>query len=664
MKNIFSLLVAFFLFTGIASAQEKSAAAQLLNEINLDYKGLEKVKALAEQGKSDEAVQALLKYYKQRNNEHPDVDLSIKKVSANDKKVAEEALNHQFFVHKGYQPSYSYGTDINWQYWPVKDNELRWQLHRMKWWIPMGKMYLTTKDEKWAKEWIYEYKDWLVKNPQADKTVRNKKVTLSTGEIDVNENARFAWRPLEVSHRLQLQTELFPYFISSPSFDAEFLTVFLNNTITHAEHIRSHYSAQGNHLLFEAQRMFYAGAYFPELKKSEEWRKGSIAILNEEIKKQVYDDGFQFELDPHYHVAAINIFIKALGMAKAHGLEKEFPASYTQTIEKMIMAVVDYSFPDYTNPMFSDAKIHVKSEMVREFKDWQKVFPDNQAIRYMATEGKEGKLPNHLSTALKTSGFYIFRNGWKESSTVMVLKAGPPAFWHNQPDNGTFELYINGRNFMPDAGSYVYAGGGEVMKLRSWFRQTMVHKTLTLDNANLDSTDSKLQLWRNSPKEDVLVYTNPSYQNLSHKRSVFFVDQKFFVIVDEASGTATGKVGVHFQLSEGNPAFDMSGLKVTTTYNDGNNIMLQSFTPNSNILMQAEEGWVSREYMKREARPAFVFESDKQDANPVRLVTVIYPVVSEAQSPKIQVKFDKNTFTGKGLDLKVRVDKKEYELKY
>ena len=39
--------------------------------------------------------------------------------------------NIHFFVHKGYQPSYNYGKDINWQYWPVQDNELRWQLHRL-----------------------------------------------------------------------------------------------------------------------------------------------------------------------------------------------------------------------------------------------------------------------------------------------------------------------------------------------------------------------------------------------------------------------------------------------------------------------------------------------------------------------------------------------------
>ncbi|WP_195207264.1 heparinase II/III family protein [Bacteroides clarus] len=35
-------------------------------------------------------------------------------------------MQHIFFVHNGYQPSCNYGKDINWQYWPIRDNEVRW----------------------------------------------------------------------------------------------------------------------------------------------------------------------------------------------------------------------------------------------------------------------------------------------------------------------------------------------------------------------------------------------------------------------------------------------------------------------------------------------------------------------------------------------------------
>ena len=146
----------------------------------------------------------------------------------------------------------------------------------------------------------------------------------------------------------------------------------------------------------------------------------------------------------------------------------------------MIMFYANISFPDYTNPCFSDAKLTTKKEMVKNYKSWSKLFPKNQAIKYFATEGKEGALPDYMSKGFLKSGFFVFRNSWGMDATQMVVKAGPKAFWHCQPDNGTFELWFNGKNLFPDSGSYVYAGEGEVMEQRNWHRQTCVHNTVTL----------------------------------------------------------------------------------------------------------------------------------------------------------------------------------------
>ncbi|MDL2211063.1 heparinase, partial [Bacteroides sp. OttesenSCG-928-M17] len=304
LKFTFILLFACLCVQGKAQ-QLKPEAFSLLN---LDYPGLEKVKQLHEAGNDAEAAEALLTYYKNRKNvKHPEINLSKVTISKQDQQWADDALEHTFFVHKGYQPSYNYGKDINWQYWPVQDNELRWQLHRHKWFSSMGKAYRVSGDEKYAKEWVHQYMDWVIKNPLA-KMNKQEYELVSAGEVKgAAENVRFAWRPLEVSHRLQDQTGQFLYFVSSPHFTSEFLTEFLVNYHKHALHILGNYSGQGNHLLFEAQRMIYAGAFFPEYKEAAAWRKSGIEILNREINVQVYEDGGQFELDLHYHLAAINI---------------------------------------------------------------------------------------------------------------------------------------------------------------------------------------------------------------------------------------------------------------------------------------------------------------------------------------------------------------------
>ena len=648
------VLLALACFVGKANAQELKT--EVFSLLNLDYPGLEKVKTLHQEGKDADAAKALLDYYRARTNvKTPDINLKKVTIGKDEQKMADEALQHTFFAHKGYQPSFNYGEDIDWRYWPVKDNELRWQLHRHKWFTPMGKAYRVSGDEKYAVEWTKQYIDWIKKNPLVKV---DKKEYEMTGDNQLKgdvENARFAWRPLEVSNRLQDQTSQFQLFLPSPSFTPEFLTEFLVNYHKHAIHILGNYSAQGNHLLFEAQRMIYAGAFFPEFKEAAAWRKSGIDIMNREINVQVYNDGGQFELDPHYHLAAINIFCKALNIADLNGFRNEFPQEYLDTIEKMIVFYANVSFPDYTNPCFSDAKLTNKKEMLKNYRNWSKMFPKNQFIKYLATDGKEGALPEYLSKGFLKSGFFVFRNSWGTDAMQMVVKAGPKAFWHCQPDNGTFELWFNGRNLFPDSGAYVYAGSAEVMKLRNWFRQTRVHNTLTLDGRNLETTQSVTGLWQPEGKEQILVTENPGYKGLKHRRTVFFVDQAYFVIVDEATGNARGTVNLNYHFREGAVNVDAEKNMVTTAYEGPSNVKLQCF-PEKSASLRAEEGWRSTAYRQRVARTSVAFDTNKDDAEAVRYITVIYPVKDVAAYPVLEAKFLNKGYDEKGVEVEVSVN--------
>lgn len=225
MKKITSLLLLLCFVCLWAEAQEKkneSVQAVAFNKeafdlLNLNYPGLEKVKDACNNGNMEDATRFLLDYYRMRKGVvNPAVDLKNISVSKTDQQWADDALKHTFFAHKGYLPAYNYGEDINWQYWPVKDNELRWQLHRHKWFTPMGKVYQITKDEKYAKEWIYQYLDWIKKNPLKQISLDAYEIYDLEGVAGIAENVRFAWRPLETSHRLQDQINQFTLFVESP----------------------------------------------------------------------------------------------------------------------------------------------------------------------------------------------------------------------------------------------------------------------------------------------------------------------------------------------------------------------------------------------------------------------------------------------------------------
>ena len=71
--------------------------------------------------------------------------------------------------------------------------------------------YRSSADEKYAKEWIYQYRDWAKKNARG----------LSA------DNDKYVWRPLEVSERINMLRGVFNLMGPSEAFTQSFLMEFI-----------------------------------------------------------------------------------------------------------------------------------------------------------------------------------------------------------------------------------------------------------------------------------------------------------------------------------------------------------------------------------------------------------------------------------------------------
>ncbi len=616
-KRISFLIALFFCFlikTG--SAQSPADIKKLLSLLDLSKQGLENVKSL--ESNPDQAISELLKYYQSRNsvkhfvNPNEKANSSGKSASEKEIETADNALKHLFIGQSAYPP-YFCGEDINWGLRPVPDNEWVWQLNRMGFWDAMAKAYWHTGDEKYAKEWCFQLLDWTRKNPH-DK------------EHD------YAWRSIEAGIRGYNWTGLYQRFIHSPHFTSEVLVAFLNSMFDHADYLMTVYRTKSNWGLMEAEGMAFIAITFPEFKDAEKWRNEAFRRLNNEINLQVYPDGQQRELAMGYHIGCINWFLRTYELAKLNNIENAFPQSYLERIELMCEVPLKLCHPDGTNAQFGDAWAGTPGQHSERFLEWSGKF-NRQDFLFLATDGKEGKEPDSTAFALPQSGLYSMKSGWDKNAISLVLKCGPDGGGHCQPDNGTFELYSGGRNLMPDAGSYIYSGDPEG---RNWFRQTKHHQTLTLNGEN-SKYAPKLLLWKPGENLDILVVENQSYDNLSHRRSVFFVDKEYFVIVDEATGTATGDVDIHFQLAPdgGDAVFNRGNLMVTSDFTEGWNVLVKTI-PQSGIELLEEEGQVSFLYTKKESRPAFCYRLKKnQVQNKIQFATLVIPF--EKTAPNISV---------------------------
>lgn len=319
------------------------------------------------------------------------------------------------------------------------------------------------------------------------------------------------------------------------------------------------------------------------------------------------------------------------------------------------------------------------------------MFPSDDNIRWVATQGVSGTKPDYNVALYRTSGYYMLRTGWDATDMMLVLKNNynPDNQWHCQPDNNTFTLYRNGRRFSPDAGCYDYDSGSSA---RNTYRMANMHNSLTKKSGAVDYTLGEFLKYGKTSDYEVVVTQNPAYSDLTHRRAVFLVDNKFYVITDEAYGTYEGTVQLHFKGGNDGSGRAMSVLdNVPETANSAESVasgqpvgMHTIYTDNNNMMFttfpETEDGyksWWNTQYFsdelgERTQRNVYRIELDKAADKAARFVTVIYPygAASEFNGLNISASFTDNasgeagTFHEDGVSVSVKVNGKTYNLTY
>lgn len=570
--------------------------SNLFDIINLDYPGLEKVKAFYEAGEHYYAANALLEYYRSRTNiVNPNINLINPTITAKDQRIADQALEYRFYVRGFSESKDDAGVETYYSFWDASEKKINWtahqdtetdqefkyQRHRHQWMLPQAKAYRISKNEQYIQSWMEVYGDWLATYPYEPGTVFPP-----AGGSENNKD--YEWKGLQVAERVLSQIDIMSYFIQSSNFTPEWLSTFLVAFEKEVECMRLNYYPEGNILLTQSQAVATAGILMPEFKNANQWTNEGLQKIGAELDKQFNNDGVQFELDLSYHIGAISDFRAVYLLAQANNKVDLLPGNFTEKLKAATEVVMNTIYPDYSIDNFNDTRSssYAKSTLLNRLKEYAAMYPNDQELLWVATEGKSGKEPTHLTKAYDESGYYILRNGWKKESTMMILKNHNYSEWHSQPDNGTFGLYHNGRNFFPDAGVYAYSGAD-----RTKFAATVNHNTLTVMSKSIGGDQGgeikgKLLKLETKNNVDILVTENPSFTNTTHRRTVFFIDKKFFVIVDEGYGKAVSslKTNLNFHLldDENTPSVfekyttENPYCQAYTTF-DGNNMLARTF---------------------------------------------------------------------------------------
>ena len=232
------------------------------------------------------------------------------------------------------------------------------------------------------------------------------------------------------------------------------------------------YYLQGNHLIANAKALLFAGLFF-QGREASVWRDRGFALLKQEVREQILDDGGHYERSPMYHSLVYEDLLDLINLFR--GSHFHLPLALNEelailklTAQKMGRWLANMSHPDREIALFNDSAHGVAAR-------------PSELEAYSVRLGLGGNRPAPESVVhLEASGFVTIKKG----GVAAFLEVGGigPSYLPGHAHAGTlgFELSFKNHRILVDTGVSSYDPGPKREKQRS----TASHNTVTVDQAD------------------------------------------------------------------------------------------------------------------------------------------------------------------------------------
>jgi hypothetical protein len=599
----------------------------LLDQLDLNYPGLEKVKAAHDKGDMVAAGKHLLAHYKIANNA-PELRKAQPALSGKTDAEADTILTNVFVIQnvRGQVP---YGSDghRDWYYkGPNNDSEWAWLSNRHSQLNYVLNTYFETGNPKYAVYVDAFLRDFIIKSwpyPGVKSTTS-------------------VWRGLEVAARAKGWSRVFYGLIDSEYFSPATQLLVLSSLPDHA-HYNRNFHGGNNWLTMEISALATIAANFPEFKNADAWLDYSIGAMTESMKDQVYPDGIQTELTSHYHNVSLHNFELFKNICEK--AKKPLPDFFNQTITDMYGYIARAVRPDGFRILNNDGDRGSDRNLIlsgaKKFNrpEWE----------YIATNGTSGTKPTDgPSYVFPWAGQMVSRSGYDADAHWSFFDLGPWGSGHQHNDKLHLSVAAYGRDLLVDAGRFAYTG--EVaQKFRPYAKSSAGHNLILIDNQGQDAgpTHAKAPLedrhYRLTEDFDYASHSFDRFINVpgeaTHTRSVFYVRGEFWVVVDKITTDRPRKIDA---LWHWHPSSAVVKDKSTVrTDNDRGNLAVipvskQKFGVTFVKGQETPEiqGWYSPEYNLYEPNTTSFYSTTINSTS--TFVWLLMP--SESKTPKTQAK--------------------------
>lgn len=376
------------------------------------------------------------------------------------------------------------------------DVKLPWELARCQHFGTLGQAYRLTGDEKYAFEIAREIADFMEANPVGigvnwtctmDAAIRAVNWTLGLGLIR-------GCSKLQEGFWLKAYAALFDHGV--------FIFDNFENT----------YEVTSNHYLSNIVGLFYIASLFWELPQGRKWDEYCRHSIEEEIRKQVLDDGADFESSVPYHRLVLELSLSAARLAAFRNTP--FSESYHDKLRKMTEFLIDVMRQDGLMPVVGDTD-DGRAHIFTKYGGWNPqdgrhvlapaamFLGESDWLKYAGEEGlweaawwgfditqisRESEPLPPVARLFPDAGLAVYRKGG-DYLLITNSVVGTKGFGnHKHNDQLSFEYHAEGTPLIVDPGSYVYTSDPEA---RNLFRSTGYHNTVRIDGEEQNEMNSE-----------------------------------------------------------------------------------------------------------------------------------------------------------------------------
>lgn len=574
---------------------------------DLDYPGMEAVKSAVQAKRWDEAAKALVAHFEARPA-FKTIASQPKGRTIPDLTLADLAAEMKIKDADG--NILSLGPNWNHlKWWPTRGG-VGLTREGIRKYLAAG--YFNTGDRKYAIAWTDMIKAVLTDLPSPIKAGVVPPDAKDIAPIFPGGIAGGSmWAGLSIGARLAHEFYYYAIFANSPDFPWDVRAAFIMNLGDMAD-VLAIEKGGGNWATQMFDHLFYFSTEFPEFARSREYARYAFDGLISNMRETMLPDGPIGE-SAGYQMMVHGQYLDVMDRARGMGLQ--IPDDVVDNAEKALEFHMYTIQPDHGRPPFGDA---LGDDPRPLLKRGAEEFGRKDML-WVATDGAEGTMPEHLSIEFPYSKYYVMRSDWTPDARYLILKNGRYAA-HGHFDSLGFELFAYGNPVFIDPGIYIYGTPGAVRLI-----STQSHNTISVDGANLQNGGGPNQFFTGQCL-DYINAVGPSYQGLDNSiypaRRVAFLKPDYWVISDVICGRGEHQVDSRFHYANTSATVDNATQVATTTYAEGGNLSLipVGAAGMTSVLEDADTA-----YVHEKLAPALILRRSVKGELPLRMDNVAYP---------------------------------------